>query len=355
MVVRVRLFMLEEKNHNAWCIPTLNEMVHEEHLPVDCCYVPLFVHDSAYLEVNSSDDDESISSAVTAIDENIHDSINNDDNDNEMDHDSDDDDEDNAAVVLENVRELVLLPEGEVPVVNVIELDDICDDPLDDEEEEEEFMTKHTFFDLDQDAMKILSFPDLKTNIEEKLCCRQCAVERRIGKMFIEQKTFKLATVLMFTCKYGHFFTIAPERVDEKKNDSSDNFKSNFYFILAMQILGKGLRTMSIFLGLLGICASEGNYNVWKKIQDKVGMSEQTVAEQCCAENLRKEVEATVASGILPTDDGRVPVACSGDTGWQGGGSRMTYNSQSGHTTLCGARTKKVVAFKFFPNCAIPL
>jgi len=26
----------------------------------------------------------------------------------------------------------------------------------------------------------------------------------------------------------------------------------------------------------------------------------------------------------------------------------MTYNSQSGHTTLCGTRTKKVVAFKFF-------
>jgi len=26
----------------------------------------------------------------------------------------------------------------------------------------------------------------------------------------------------------------------------------------------------------------------------------------------------------------------------------MTYNSQSGHTTLCGARTKKVVAFKVF-------
>ena len=82
-------------------------------------------------------------------------------------------------------------------------------------------------------------------------------------------------------------------------------------------------------------------------------MSEQTVAEQCCAENLQKE--ATVASGILPTDDGRVPVACSGDTGWQGGGSRMTYNSQSGHTTLCGTRTKKVVAFKFFPNCAVPV
>jgi len=55
-----------------------------------------------------------------------------------------------------------------------------------------------------------------------------------------------------------------------------------------------------------------------------------------------------VASGILPLDDGRVPVTCSSDTGWQGGSSRMTYNSQSGQTTLCRAWTKKVVAYKFF-------
>jgi len=67
-----------------------------------------------------------------------------------------------------------------------------------------------------------------------------------LAKCLLNRK-LKLATVLMFTCKYGHFFTIAPERVDEKKNDSSDNFKINFYFILAMQILGKGLQTMSIF------------------------------------------------------------------------------------------------------------
>jgi len=77
-------------------------------------------------------------------------------------------------------------------------------------------------------------------------------------------------------------------------------------------------------------------------------MSEQTVTEQCCAENIRKEVEATIASGILPTDDGRVPVAFSGDTGWQGGGLCMTYNSQSGHTTLCGTCTKKWLHSSFF-------
>jgi len=96
--------------------------------------------------------------------------------------------------------------------------------------------------------MKIISYPELKTHIEQKLCCKVCAGERRIGKITMEQRTFKLATILMFSCKYGHYFSIAPERVDETKIDSSDNFKINFYFILAMQILGKGLRTMSVSL-----------------------------------------------------------------------------------------------------------
>jgi len=59
-------------------------------------------------------------------------------------------------------------------------------------------------------------------------------------------------------------------------------------------------------------------------------------------------VEATKASGILPLVDGRVPITCSGDTGWQGNGSRCTYNSQSGQTTLCGGITKKVVTFQCF-------
>jgi len=172
--------------------------------------------------------------------------------------------------------------------------------------------------------------------------------KKRIGNISLDQKTYKLATVLTFTCKYGHVFTVSPEKVDESKPASCENFKINFCFILAMQVLGKGLRTMCAFLGLLGIRSTEGNYKIWKRIQDKVGESQQRLAEQCCSENLRKEVEATIASGILPMDDGRVPIAASGDTGWQGNGSRMTYNSQSGQTTLCGGLTKKVVAYKYF-------
>jgi len=36
-----------------------------------------------------------------------------------------------------------------------------------------------------------------------------------------------------------------------------------------------------------------------EKIQDKIGELQQKIAEECCTENLQKEVEATMASGTL--------------------------------------------------------
>jgi len=159
------------------------------------------------------------------------------------------------------------------------------------------------------------------------------------SNVVMEQMTYKLATVITITCKYGHVYDITPERVNHNKKDSSENFKINFFFIIAMQLLGKGIHTMLTFLGLLGIRVSHGNYKVWKNIQNKIGECKQELAQQCCKENLQKEVEATKASGILPGPDGCAGISCSGDTGWQGNGSHCTYNSQSGQTTLCGGLT----------------
>jgi len=120
------------------------------------------------------------------------------------------------------------------------------------------------FFDLDQDSMKILSYPNLKTHIKQKLCCQLCTGERCIWKSQWSKKLSNWQQSWCLPANTGHYFLIAPEHEDEKKIDSSDNFKINFYIILAMQILAKGLQTMSVFLGLLSICISEGNYKVGK-------------------------------------------------------------------------------------------
>jgi len=146
----------------------------------------------------------------------------------------------------------------------------------------------------------------------------------------MKQETFKVATVLTLTCKYGHAVDIVLECINKTKRHSSDNFKINFYFILATQLLGKGLWTMCTFLGLLGICTSEGDYKVWKKIQDKIGESKQWVAKWCCDKNLWKKWRLPLPQAFSPSGDGWVPIACSSNsnTGWQGNGAHMTYNSQ---------------------------
>jgi len=61
-----------------------------------------------------------------------------------------------------------------------------------------------------------------------------------------------------------------------------------------MQLLGQWAPDYVYFPGLLGICIFEGSCQIWKNIQDKVGYLQQTVAEQCCKENLQREVEATI-------------------------------------------------------------
>jgi len=47
---------------------------------------------------------------------------------------------------------------------------------------------------------------------------------------------------------------------------------------------------MTTFLGLLGLLGfpiAQGNYDVWTRIQGKVGESQKLLAKQCCEENLQ--------------------------------------------------------------------
>jgi len=55
----------------------------------------------------------------------------------------------------------------------------------------------------------------------------------------------------------------------------------------------------------------------------------------------------------LPNEDGCIPVACSGDTGWQGSGLQMTYTLQDGQTTMCGSLMKKLLCISIIQNCII--
>jgi len=105
---------LGEKHHVAWHFLILNPMVNEICMPVDCCYLLSVVHNSDPLEDNSTQDYEmDVDNDNDDNDHNVND-IRNDDGDDIKDEDNDEKEEEDPTMVLENVRELTLLPEGEV-------------------------------------------------------------------------------------------------------------------------------------------------------------------------------------------------------------------------------------------------
>jgi len=86
-------------------------------------------------------------------------------------------------------------------------------DDDDNEDNDEEFIAVHTFEEMDNKSMKILSFPDMKEQFKNNLCCKICYNQRHKGDIHLYQKTYKLATVLTIVCKYGHEFHIHPEKL----------------------------------------------------------------------------------------------------------------------------------------------
>jgi len=198
-------------------------------------------------------------SAALNIDDDV-DIILIDDNQNVNDNSNNiEDDNDNNIHVNINVHdpqvvaELTLCPEN-LPTKKGNEFDDIGEViENENKDEDEKLLDKLTYNDFDDSGMKIISFPHLKDKIEKNLCCKECVREHHRSYLTVHQTTYKLVTVLTFHCQYGHNFDVYPDYIDETKPYSSTNFKINICFVLAMQLLGKGLCTMSIFLGIVGI------------------------------------------------------------------------------------------------------
>jgi len=174
----------------AWFFPTLELPPGNDDpmLPVDCFDIP-FVSNFNHSIEDDLDMEESLSDGEI------------EDNTNmlrvsyiQMIHENLDDDNNNPQLLMENVLALSLAPEDKVLVTDSLEFEDSCN-MLEDEEEEEVFTTKHTYFDLDENSMKIISFPDLKEKLENNVCCHICASKKQIGTFIVEQRTFKLTSL----------------------------------------------------------------------------------------------------------------------------------------------------------------
>jgi len=201
---------------------------------------------------------------------------------------------------------------------------------------------------------KNILFPKLKKKVEGEFLCKECIFTHGMegisaSTLSVQQDTYGIATVLKISCGNNHIVNIICECIDNTAlRHSTKIFVINYKFLILMQLLGKGLKTISIIVALLGMHVALGSYKTWKEMMDKLGTIQESLAKKCCMDNLQKEIDATKERGDIHIQDGRIGITASGDAGWQGGGSCMTYNGISGHTLLIGGDTNLVIAFKFF-------
>lgn len=215
---------------------------------------------------------------------------------------------------------------------------------------------------LDDAGAKLIPFSELKKFVESSCCCKTCHAD-----IEVTQETWGMATNICITCEsrkevdgrrtIRHSSIMTAERIDDNASrDSASNYIVNMRVVIAMQMLGLGLQSVTMFLGLLGIRHSIGNKERWKKIQDLVGEAEAAVSSEVLVENQKRAIEAAKAAGKVedPAAGNRVGLVCSIDGAWQTRSSGRKYDSPSGHNLLVCCRTKLILQKKVFSKlCAL--
>ena len=158
---------------------------------------------------------------------------------------------------------------------------------------------KLTYAALSEMSNKIISFPELKRNIETNLLCKQCIYEGGLSAisastLSMHQETYGIATILTISCGNNHVVKVIPDCIDNNiSKHNIKNFIINYKLLILMQLLGKGLKTISVIGAFWGIQSSLGNYKLWKDMMDKLGNIQEELAYKCCNDNLQKEIDAT--------------------------------------------------------------
>ena len=143
----------------------------------------------------------------------------------------------------------------------------------------------------------LIDVSHLNTYLSENMVCNKCAKKRLRNKFLLKQETYGMATNLHFRCEsmnIKHNFTVyAAGGGPNKKN--IDSYSINVMALILSYFSGIGIRGLERICGFLGILSSFGNMQKWNNLMDKLGINLVTLANKCCAENRKIEVEKTMA------------------------------------------------------------
>jgi len=188
------------------------------------------------------------------------------------------------------------------------------------------------------EGLKLIPFLKLKNLVAGSCKCRSCGSD-----LLLTQETHGIATNIFLTCvpcdkrKKAHKQTIeSPKLVAEPA--SEDGRKNRFqgsriqdYLMNSLLVLGMhqvGLSGVETFLGMLGMRKLIGNHYSWKEVQDNIGRAEQAVKDEVLQDNRDWAVMIAKNAGAVPNPEaeGRVPLVCSLDGGWQKRSSGNSYD-----------------------------
>ncbi|XP_062601452.1 uncharacterized protein LOC134263157 [Saccostrea cucullata] len=148
----------------------------------------------------------------------------------------------------------------------------------------------------------------------------------------VKERKYGLASIFYIKCECGEVTSVATGRRQNDEKNGQGSFHINTKLGVALVHAGIGEAAISRIFATLNIpCISPKSL---KKQERKAGSAIEKIANESCDNALAQEAEQSSNGLVL-----------SYDAGWQKRGSGRNYSSLSGHGSMFGLETKKLVGF----------
>uniref|UniRef100_A0A8W8NYC9 Exonuclease domain-containing protein n=1 Tax=Magallana gigas TaxID=29159 RepID=A0A8W8NYC9_MAGGI len=218
-----------------------------------------------------------------------------------------------------------------LPDLNNIVADEEVDDVKADTDDSDDCESKHSSMPWDSGRRVV----ELGVLANALASCKNCTNPLQLSHA-TSIRTYGLAAILKVPCSNTNcrFVNNVPTG---KQHGKTHIWDVNTKLANALIHAGVGVSQMNSILAALNI--PQVQHKLVSKRQTEVGQAVEVVANSSVLECLEEECNAT------EKETGSKDICVSVDAGWQKRGSGKAYDSMSGHATMIGTRTGKVVGY----------
>lgn len=218
-----------------------------------------------------------------------------------------------------------------LPDLNNIVADEEVDDVNADTDDSDDCESKHSSMPWDSGRRVV----ELGVLANALASCKNCTNPLQLSHA-TSIRTYGLAAILKVPCSNTNcrFVNNVPTG---KQHGKTHIWDVNTKLANALIHAGVGVSQMNSILAALNI--PQVQHKLVSKRQTEVGQAVEVVANSSVLECLEEECNAT------EKETGSKDICVSVDAGWQKRGSGKAYDSMSGHATMIGTRTGKVVGY----------